>query len=58
MKLIVTLFQLQHREDMDNELGETRDQIYSYFEKVFCFLMPHPGLKVAEDKCFDGRLSG
>ena len=35
-----------------------REHIRSCFEAVFCFLMPHPGLKVATNKKFDGRLSG
>ena len=53
--------QLKNTEDAYNELGDTRHQIMSYFEKVFCFLMPHPGFRVSEDseeERSDGRLSG
>lgn len=55
---LLMLIQNINPEDTATELAGTRQHIYSSFEKVFCFLMPHPGLKVSEKKSFDGRLSG
>ncbi|CAB3256283.1 unnamed protein product [Arctia plantaginis] len=37
------------------QLREVREHIHSCFEKLQCFLMPHPGLVVADEK-FRGRL--
>ncbi|XP_067938865.1 atlastin-like [Watersipora subatra] len=39
------------------ELQLLRQQIRSCFETIDCFLMPHPGLKVATNPRFDGRLT-
>ncbi|KAL4710857.1 hypothetical protein ACJJTC_012949 [Scirpophaga incertulas] len=39
------------------ELQSLRKHIAACFEEVACFLMPHPGLKVATNPHFDGRLS-
>ncbi|PIK60902.1 putative atlastin-2 [Apostichopus japonicus] len=39
------------------ELQEVRKHIRSCFEKISCFLMPHPGLAVARQKEYDGRLA-
>lgn len=39
------------------ELQTVRMHINSCFSSVSCFLMPHPGLMVATDPHFDGRLA-
>ncbi|CAH1792203.1 unnamed protein product, partial [Owenia fusiformis] len=38
------------------ELQQIRRHIKSCFSRIGCFLMPHPGLKVAVNPYFDGRL--
>ena len=40
------------------ELKAVRTSIYRCFEKVKCFMMPHPGMKVASRKIFEGNLAG
>ncbi|XP_034833981.1 atlastin isoform X3 [Maniola hyperantus] len=39
------------------ELQSLRKHITSCFAEIACFLMPHPGLKVATSPDFDGRLN-
>uniref|UniRef100_A0A7E4ZT60 GB1/RHD3-type G domain-containing protein n=1 Tax=Panagrellus redivivus TaxID=6233 RepID=A0A7E4ZT60_PANRE len=39
------------------ELRQLREQIKTSFESIQCFLMPHPGLKVARDQYFRGELN-
>lgn len=39
------------------DLRSLRKHIKSCFSEIACFLMPHPGLKVATHPNFDGRLS-
>uniref|UniRef100_A0A7N6BFU1 GB1/RHD3-type G domain-containing protein n=1 Tax=Anabas testudineus TaxID=64144 RepID=A0A7N6BFU1_ANATE len=46
------LHQNQHE-----ELQNVRKHIHSCFSNIECFLLPHPGLKVATNPRFDGRLS-
>ncbi|CAG9809100.1 unnamed protein product [Chironomus riparius] len=48
---------LQIEDDQPQALQEVRMYIQSSFEKVYCFLMPHPGLKVINNKKYDGRFS-
>lgn len=40
------------------ELQSLRKHITSCFSEIACYLMPHPGLKVATNPNFDGRLAG
>lgn len=39
------------------ELQSLRKHITSCFSEIACYLMPHPGLKVATNPSFDGRLA-
>ena len=39
------------------ELKDLRRTINSYFEKVDCFLMPHPGKKILQPN-FNGKIKG
>uniref|UniRef100_A0A8C6WWB8 Atlastin 3 n=1 Tax=Neogobius melanostomus TaxID=47308 RepID=A0A8C6WWB8_9GOBI len=38
------------------ELQNVREHIYSCFTNISCFLLPHPGLRVATDPSFKGQL--
>jgi len=49
---------LQLSENQHPELQALRKHIRSCFSDISCFLMPHPGLKVATNPSFDGRLTG
>ncbi|CAH2094903.1 unnamed protein product [Euphydryas editha] len=49
--------QLSIRENQHPELQSLRRHIISCFEELRCFLMPHPGIKVATDPSFKGKLS-
>ncbi|KAI0980188.1 hypothetical protein GJ496_004807 [Pomphorhynchus laevis] len=48
---------LKMNPDQHAELRTLRQQLIDSFKKINCFLMPHPGLKVASHPQFDGRLS-
>lgn len=48
--------QLQASDEQPTELRNLRQRIKSCFEEITCFLMPHPGLKVATDPEFKGSL--
>ncbi|XP_062904670.1 atlastin-1 isoform X1 [Mobula hypostoma] len=47
---------LKISENQHEELQNVRKHIYSCFTNISCFLMPHPGLKVATNPNFDGRI--
>ncbi|XP_043991568.1 atlastin-2-like isoform X3 [Gambusia affinis] len=47
---------LQVKTCQHEELQNVRKHIDSCFSKISCFLLPHPGLKVATNPEFDGRL--
>uniref|UniRef100_A0A4W4FU85 GB1/RHD3-type G domain-containing protein n=1 Tax=Electrophorus electricus TaxID=8005 RepID=A0A4W4FU85_ELEEL len=49
---------LKISENQHEELQNVRKHIHSCFTNISCFLMPHPGLKVATNPHFDGRLKG
>uniref|UniRef100_A0A665XFS7 Atlastin-3-like n=1 Tax=Echeneis naucrates TaxID=173247 RepID=A0A665XFS7_ECHNA len=45
------------QEAQHEELQTVREHIHSCFTKISCFLLPHPGLKVATSPAFNGQLS-
>lgn len=47
---------LQISDKQHPELQQLRRHISSCFNNISCFLMPHPGLRVATNPNFDGRL--
>ncbi|KAL3218826.1 hypothetical protein MRX96_031361 [Rhipicephalus microplus] len=47
---------LEINDGQDTELKTLRQSIKSSFSDIDCFLMPHPGDKVAREKSFNGRL--
>lgn len=48
---------LEVKSHQHEEIQNVRKHIHSCFTNVTCFLLPHPGLKVATSPNFDGRLS-
>ncbi|XP_054841323.1 atlastin-2 isoform X3 [Eublepharis macularius] len=48
---------LQVKLHQHEELQNVRKHIHSCFSNLGCFLLPHPGLKVATNPSFDGRLN-
>lgn len=49
---------LKVKENQHEELQTVREHIHSCFTKISCFLLPHPGLKVATNPSFEGQLKG
>ncbi|KAF0036911.1 hypothetical protein F2P81_009785 [Scophthalmus maximus] len=47
---------LQVKQNQHEELQNVRKHIHSCFSNIGCFLLPHPGLRVATNPQFDGRL--
>ncbi|XP_016894779.1 atlastin-3 [Cynoglossus semilaevis] len=47
---------LQVKEAQHEELQTVREHIHSCFTSISCFLLPHPGLKVATSPQFEGQL--
>lgn len=47
---------LDGKDEHTNEMQELRQRIQSSFEKIDAFLMPHPGLIVAQGKNFTGNV--
>ena len=60
LKLFLLKFLLFYQidESKHEELRRTRQQISNCFEKLGCFLMPHPGKVVATNPKFKGKLKG
>lgn len=56
IQLIIIFYQID--DNQHPELQCIREHIKSCFSSIGCFLMPHPGLKVANSPHFDGRLKG
>ena len=55
---IVVFCLVQISDGQHDEIKVVRKHIHSCFDTLSCFLMPHPGLKVATNPTFDGRLAG
>lgn len=57
---LATIFDLslKVKENQHEELQTVREHIHSCFTKISCFLLPHPGLKVATNPSFEGQLKG
>lgn len=49
---------MQVKHNQHEELQNVRNHIQHCFSNINCFLLPHPGLKVATNPKFDGRLRG
>ncbi|KAM6221250.1 atlastin-2 [Rhynchocyon petersi] len=47
---------LQVKQNQHEELQNVRKHIHNCFSNLGCFLLPHPGLEVATNPTFDGRL--
>lgn len=55
--LAIALF-FKVKEAQHEELQTVREHIHSCFTDISCFLLPHPGLKVATSPTFEGQLKG
>ena len=49
---------VQIKASQHEELQKLRRHITACFDNISCYLMPHPGLRVATNPNFDGRLAG
>lgn len=49
---------VQVNQTQHEELQTVREHIHSCFTSISCFLLPHPGLKVATSPAFTGQLCG
>lgn len=47
---------LQTSEKQNKELRSVREHLKECFSRIECFLMPHPGKKILNNKDFDGKL--
>ncbi|XP_055530377.1 atlastin [Wyeomyia smithii] len=54
---VVLKRRLEVQDKQHPELQSLRRHITSCFTEIACFLMPHPGLTVATNQTFDGRLA-
>ena len=48
----------QITKEQPKEIQQTHDSIKECFQRIGCYLMPHPGEKAASDPDFEGKLSG
>ena len=48
---------LEVSDSQHEELQSLRKHIFACFDRIDGFLMPHPGLRVATDPKFDGKLA-
>ena len=55
---VMITFSSQISETQHDELQAVRHHISKCFDKVGCFLLPHPGKKVAGSPNFKGELQG
>ena len=56
--ILMFVLSCQISDNQHPELQQLRKHIRACFDRIGCFLMPHPGLKVATNPHFDGRLRG
>ncbi|CAD6199797.1 unnamed protein product [Caenorhabditis auriculariae] len=47
---------MQTSPSQPDELRSVREQLHEYFENIMCYLLPHPGYKVAERQSFRGHV--
>ena len=56
--ILICFLLVQVSDKQHPELQQIRRHISSCFDKISCYLLPHPGLRVATNPHFDGRLKG
>ncbi|CAB3409766.1 unnamed protein product [Caenorhabditis bovis] len=47
---------LQTSPDQPDEIRTVRERLHEYFEDIQCYLLPHPGYRVAERQSFRGHV--